>query len=120
MPSRPRLDDVARLANDMKRTEDERAGQLSELRQAQEALHASEAKFRAAFEGAGMGIHFVDAEGRVLEHNNVLTAMLGYSDEELRGRSLSELLDPAHAAPALGALREMVEGRRERMVEERH
>ena len=119
MPSRPRLDDVTRLANDMKRTEDERAGQLSELRQAQEALHASEAKFRAAFEGAGMGIHFVDAEGRVLEHNNVLTAMLGYSDEELRGRSLSELLDPGHAALALTALREMVEGRRERMVEER-
>jgi PAS domain S-box-containing protein len=110
MPNRPQLDDVA---------EGERDGQLEQLRRAQEALHTSEAKFRAAFEGAGMGIHFVDADGRILEHNNVLATMLGYGAEELRGRSVCELVDPSQAQSSLTALREMVEGRRERAVEER-
>jgi PAS domain S-box-containing protein len=110
---------TARDITDRKRAEDERIDQLAELRRAQVALRASEAKFRAAFESAGMGIHFVDPEGRILEHNNFLSAMLGYAPGELRGRSLGEVLDPTHVSPALASLREMVEGRRDRMVEER-
>ncbi|HEX8908907.1 MAG TPA: PAS domain S-box protein, partial [Anaeromyxobacteraceae bacterium] len=110
---------TARDITERKRTEADRAAQLAELRQAQEALRASEAKFRAAFHGAGMGIHFVDAAGRIVEHNHVLSDMLGYSPEEMRGRTLRDLLDPGHVAPAQAALREMVEGRRERVVEER-
>ncbi|GEJ58153.1 PAS domain-containing hybrid sensor histidine kinase/response regulator [Anaeromyxobacter diazotrophicus] len=110
---------TARDITDRKRSEDARAGQLEELTRAQEALRASEAKFRAAFESAGMGIHFVDAEGRILEHNSVLREMLGYSSDELRELSLRDVLEPAYVAAGEADLRDLVEGRRDRVVEER-
>src|SRR5574337_2056819 len=102
---------TARDITDRKRAEEERAGQMEELRRAQEALRASEAKFRAAFEGAGMGIHFADAQGRLVEHNGVLCAMLGYTPEEMRRLSLRDVLEPGQLATAGSDLRDLVEGR---------
>jgi PAS domain S-box-containing protein len=50
-----------------------------------QALRASEARFRAIFEGAGIGIALVDENGRVEESNPALQGLLGYGAAELRG-----------------------------------
>jgi two-component system, sporulation sensor kinase E len=55
------------------------------------ALQASEAHFRAIFEEAGIGIILSNRSGRVLDSNRALQQMLGYSDEEIRGRAFTDL-----------------------------
>ncbi|HYS79079.1 MAG TPA: ATP-binding protein [Anaeromyxobacteraceae bacterium] len=98
---------------------DEGAPPGGERRSVEEALRASEAKFRTAFFNAGIGIHLVDANGRVLEHNQVLSTMLGYSPEEMRGMHLRQLLDAPHTDGAEEALQEMVRGHRDAFTGER-
>jgi PAS domain S-box-containing protein len=61
------------------------------------ALRASEARFRAIFEGAGIGVAVLDIEGRVEQSNPALQKLLGYSGEELRGRLLTDFSHPDDA-----------------------
>ncbi len=63
-------------------------------KQAEEALRESEERFRAIFESAPVGISMTDLEGRVLQSNRVLQALLGYTAEELRGKDSVEIIHP--------------------------
>lgn len=67
---------------------------LARQRSAVEALHASEALFRATFHQAAMGIAHIAPDGRILGANDKFCHMLGYSRGELRSRTLFELSDP--------------------------
>lgn len=67
---------------------------VSERRQAQEALVQSEARFRSVFESAGVGISIADQEGKLVAVNPAFTHMVGYSQEELLGRSFASLTHP--------------------------
>jgi PAS domain S-box-containing protein len=53
-------------------------------RRMEDALRVSEARFRAIFDGAGVGIAVVGMDRRIVEANRQLQRMLGYSAEELR------------------------------------
>jgi PAS domain S-box-containing protein len=61
---------------------------------AEEALLQSEARFRGIFEHATTGIAMADLDGRILRANPSFCALLGYSDEELRGREIRSLVHP--------------------------
>jgi PAS domain S-box-containing protein len=61
---------------------------------AQEALRQSEAKYRAIFDNAAIGIDLVDREGRLLETNFALCQMLGYQHGELEGLSVFDFSHP--------------------------
>jgi len=65
-----------------------------QVRRRTRALRASEARFRAIFEGAGIGIALVDGKSRIEESNRALQELLGYSAEELRGRRLKSFAHP--------------------------
>jgi PAS domain S-box-containing protein len=67
-----------------------RSALLTLREQAEEALRASEARFRAIFEGAAIGIAVSDLEGRIVQVNRALQAMLGYSAEEMCGRRFTD------------------------------
>jgi len=67
---------------------------ITARKQAEEALRESEARFRALFENAPVGISMTDLSGRLLQTNRVLQALLGYTAEELRGREASEIIYP--------------------------
>ncbi len=95
------------------------ATDLTERRQAEEALRASEAKFRAAFEGAGMGILILDREGRVVEHNRALGMILHHGETELRRGPFADLLHPDDVARWLAVFREMLDGNRDSITDER-
>ena len=69
-------------------------GQFLQRKQAEVALSESEARFRQTFELAASGIAHVGLNGLFLRANQKLCEILGYSEEELVGRSLKEISHP--------------------------
>ncbi|MFG3497591.1 putative bifunctional diguanylate cyclase/phosphodiesterase [Streptomyces sp. NPDC047928] len=80
---------------------------------AEQALHATEARFRAVFEGAAIGIGIADLQGNVLEVNEALTRMFGGLDSLVRGRNVSEWVHPEDAPHVWKLYGELVRGERE-------
>ncbi|RKN28818.1 putative bifunctional diguanylate cyclase/phosphodiesterase [Micromonospora musae] len=74
--------------------------------QVERALRDSEARFRAVFTGAAIGIGIADLDGRIIEVNQSFADMLGYAVEELRHVNVASLF---HADDAAG-MRELYQG----------
>lgn len=58
------------------------------------ARRASEQRFRAIFEWAGLGIVLGDATGMIVESNPTFQQFLGYTSDELRGMHYTEFSHP--------------------------
>jgi PAS domain S-box-containing protein len=67
---------------------------ITERRQAMQALNASERRFRSVFSQARMGILLLDMEGKIIRANQAIQDILGYGDQELHNRPLIELACP--------------------------
>jgi len=66
--------------------------EITERKQAEAALKASETRYRRLFETAQDGILILDAEtGRIADVNPFLIEMLGYSSEDFWGKQLWEI-----------------------------
>ena len=65
---------------------------------AQRALRESEAKFQALFEGAGVGISLIDADGTILDTNPALTQMFDMNRDQIVGKSFRDLTMPQDLA----------------------
>ncbi|GAA3308983.1 putative bifunctional diguanylate cyclase/phosphodiesterase [Streptomyces cinereospinus] len=78
-----------------------------------QALHASEARFRAVFEGAAIGIGIADLDGNVLEVNGALLRMFGGSPQNVRGRKVREWTHADDAPHVWRLYEELVRGERE-------
>ena len=76
------------------------------------ALSDSESRFRALFEGAALGIGMADIDGRIIQANAALGALLGYTPDELCRLNVGDLVhadsspidwgSPASSAGAAG------------------
>ena len=65
--------------------------EITERKQAREALRESEERFRGIFENAAIGLYRTTPDGRILIANPALLRMLGYSSlDELAQRNLEE------------------------------
>jgi PAS domain S-box-containing protein len=60
-------------------------------KQAEEALRESEEKFRSVFRDAGVGMVIVSLEGRFLGANTAFCGYLGYTEEELREKTVQSV-----------------------------
>ncbi|MFF8293347.1 putative bifunctional diguanylate cyclase/phosphodiesterase [Streptomyces sp. NPDC016309] len=80
---------------------------------AEQALHATEARFRAVFEDAAIGIGIADLDGNVLEVNDALTRMFGGLEHHVRGRRVSEWVHPEDAPQVWKLYEELVSGERD-------
>ncbi|MGH3768561.1 MAG: diguanylate cyclase domain-containing protein, partial [Pseudonocardiaceae bacterium] len=89
-----------------------RAG-LRARRQAELALAASEAKFRAMFTDAAIGIGIGDLEGHITDVNPALQQMFGYSHEEFTSLPISAMAHPDDAAGAWETYEELIRGERD-------
>jgi len=67
---------------------------ITERKRAEAALRESEERFRLTFELAGSGIAHVDMAGRFVRANPSLCEMLGYTEDELRERTVKDLSHP--------------------------
>ena len=70
----------------------------------------AEARFRAIFEHAGVGLSLTDLDGRFIECNRVMLESIGFSAEELRGRSFADLLHPDDVSAAWERYRSLAAG----------
>jgi len=65
---------------------------ITERKRTEEAVKASEAKFKDLFDDAPVAYHELDREGRITRVNRAELDMLGYTAEELVGRPIWDLV----------------------------
>ncbi|MBV9632319.1 MAG: EAL domain-containing protein, partial [Xanthobacteraceae bacterium] len=76
----------------------------------QDALRRSEAKYRAAFENAAVGIAVLRPNGSWLQVNDRLRHFLGYSADELERLTFQDLTYPEDLAADLAQVRRVLDG----------
>ncbi len=67
---------------------------VSERKRIERELQESEARFRASFERAPIGVALADADFRFLKVNQAFCDMLGYSEEELLDKTFLDITHP--------------------------
>jgi PAS domain S-box-containing protein len=87
-----------------------RVAQLIERKRAEDALRASEAKYRQIIETANEGIWMIDMEGKTLFANQRVAEMLGTTVDEFVGRSAFQFVFEEDLAEAQGRLEERRRG----------
>ncbi len=81
---------------------------VSDLAAALAAARTSERRFRSIFESAAVGAALAANDGKILEANQALADMLGYSRDELCQRTAAELTHPDDMSVERGLFRELV------------
>ena len=84
--------------------------EIAERQRMEEALRESEALFRSQFEFGNIGIAITSADKGWLRVNLRLSAMLGYSEEELRGRTWAEMTHPDDLESSVAQFTRMLAG----------
>lgn len=89
-----------------------RAAAVTALRQAEQAARFSEARFRAVFAGAAIGIGVGDTQGNILDANPALAKMLGYSVHQMRRRNVSDFMHPDDTQQVWALYEQLIRGER--------
>ncbi|MER8182029.1 EAL domain-containing protein [Kitasatospora sp. NPDC094015] len=96
-----REQEAIRLAADTARQEIERA------------LRSSEARFRALFESAAIGIGLGDTEGNILAVNRALQEIFGADPQDMQGRRVNDLVHPEDTPGVWEAYEDLISGKRD-------
>ncbi len=80
------------------------------LRETLEALREAEERFRGAFENAAVGMSLVAPGGRWLRVNRAMCEIVGYTEDELLGRSFQDITHPDDLDADLDLVRQMLAG----------
>ncbi|MFH1719349.1 MAG: PAS domain S-box protein, partial [Planctomycetota bacterium] len=80
---------------------------VTDNKRAEEALRASEEKFRSIFDTAPNLITSVNEDGTVVDCNRRILEILGYQKEEVIGQSMAKIIHPDYLADAEKALQEV-------------
>jgi diguanylate cyclase (GGDEF)-like protein/PAS domain S-box-containing protein len=81
--------------------------------EARAALHVSQERFRAVFEGATIGIGIGDLDGRILEVNPALVRLLDHPVEEFCRRRVQDFMHPADVEQVWRLYGELIRGERD-------
>jgi PAS domain S-box-containing protein len=74
-------------------------GRVVERMRAQEALRASELKFRSVVESASDGMILADSAGTIIAWNKSARLIFGYDEEEMLGQPLTRLMPERYRDP---------------------
>jgi PAS domain S-box-containing protein len=83
---------------------------ITERRQAEQALRESEERFRSAYDHASIGMTLTGLDGRLLSVNRAFAEITGYSDEELLQKDYLSITHPDDAEASLACVRRLLEG----------
>ncbi len=83
---------------------------ITEQKRSEEALRASEERFRAAYHNATVGMSIADVNGRIQEVNQALCGILGYSEQELLTRTFQSLTHPDDLTQNLERIHKLLVG----------
>lgn len=83
---------------------------LDERRRMQEKVKESEARFTAVFQNASLGIVLTDKQGNILEANYTLLQRLGYTLDELKERTIFNLMDEDEQASTIMYFKQLLSG----------
>lgn len=75
------------------------------------AIRDNSERFRSAFDHAAIGMALVSPEGRWLQVNRALCALLGYSEAELMATDYLTITHPDDLATALTNIRQLLKGK---------
>lgn len=89
-----------------------RAGLVARM-EAEQALAASEARLRAMFTQAAVGIGIGDLHGNIFEANPALLRMFGYTREEFTALNVSAMVHPEDAASVWQVYEQLICGERD-------
>ncbi len=103
--SAPVRDEEGRIVAAVKAFED-----ITDLREAEERLRESEARFRAAFEQARVGLVQASLDGRVLVPNPGFCQIIGYAPEEAHGLHARDFTHPDDYEADMEQGRRVLEG----------
>jgi diguanylate cyclase (GGDEF)-like protein/PAS domain S-box-containing protein len=85
------------------------------------ARREAEERFRRAFTDAPIGMALVSPDGRWLQANEALCGLLGYSEEELIGRSYLDITHPDDVDASIEHSRRQLEGETDQLgIEKRY
>lgn len=86
------------------------ARDIDEQKHAESISQAKEARFRATFEQAGLGITLVDLDGRFMRANTKFCEIVDYTEAELTSRTFREITHPDDLARDLEHVRKLLAG----------
>ncbi len=86
------------------------AHDITDLKEAERALAASEEKFRSAFGGAPVGIYLADTKGEIFQTNNIVLDTLGYKEKEFLGKTFVEITHPDDVEISLDNFQSVLSG----------
>lgn len=81
---------------------------ITERMRAEERVRESEERFRGIFKHAGTGIAMLDLHGRFESCNPAYSAMVGFTEDELRGLDFRDLVHPDDREANMAANRRLV------------
>lgn len=81
---------------------------ITERKQAEEALRRSEERFRTLVEKSSDAISLVDGSGKVLYSSHAVSPIFGYSLEERVGKNIFEFLHPEESAQVLHTFQKLL------------
>ena len=87
-----------------------------QAKSAEEALHASEGRFRAVVEAANDAVILANGRGLVLSWNPAAERMFGYRDSEVVGKPLTILMPARFREAHEGGLRRVASGGESRVI----
>jgi formate hydrogenlyase transcriptional activator len=85
---------------------------ITERKQAEEALRKSEERWRSVFENSAIGVALTDLNGRFLATNSAYQKMLGYTEEEFRKLTFLDVTHEDHREYNWDLINELFEGKR--------
>ncbi len=83
---------------------------ITEQRHVEDQLRQAEEELRLTFQHAPIGMATLDLEGHVLNVNQSLCNMLGYSDSQLLGLAMKDIIHPDDRDAAVALLRQLLGG----------
>ena len=85
---------------------------ITERRQAEDALRKSEERWRSVYENSAIGVALTDLNGRFLATNSAYEKMLGYTEEEFRKLTFLDITHEDHRESNWDLITELFEGKR--------